>query len=158
MLYSYGFEFKDAIASTAQHRSLPLGPLLLPGDGSLVKSPLDPTVYLISEGKKHGFVSESVFRELGFKFSSVLTVTAPELNQMPQGPILKDGKARHLPGLDVSFNGTIFYLSSSNRHGFPSMDVYNSWNVDNDFSQVVPANQADLSIPEGEVVKKRVVN
>jgi hypothetical protein len=38
---------------------------------------------------------------------------------------------------------------------YPSLEVYNSWHKDNDFSQVVKANKLDLQLPKGEAVSKR---
>lgn len=70
LLYSYGYGFADAVSDSFQ--SLPSGSLLGPGDGALVKISADPTVYLISDGSTHGFTSATVFKALGYKFSSVL--------------------------------------------------------------------------------------
>ncbi|MBI3231976.1 MAG: fibronectin type III domain-containing protein, partial [Candidatus Doudnabacteria bacterium] len=157
MLASHGLEFKDAKSPTPQEQALPKGPLLLPGDGALVKSPSNPTIYLIARGRKYGFVSAQVFLSLGHKFSSVLTVTAPELEQMPLAENLSDPSQRHLPGTHINLNGTVYWLNETQRHAYPSLEVYNSWNADNDFSFVVPANQADQVLPEGELIKLRVV-
>jgi hypothetical protein len=158
MLFSYGLEFKDAKLATAGETNLPVGPILLPGDGALVKSPNNPTVYLISLGKKHGFSSENTFRTLGFSFTKVLTVTAPELDKMGLGEVISDPNLPHLPGTDINIQGTIYYIGSDNkRYGYPSQEVWNSWHFDNDFSNVVIANSADLSLPVGDVVPLRKI-
>lgn len=73
---------------------------------------------MVSLGKRRGFVSDGIFRALGFKFSSVLVVTG------------------------------LGYLGQ--RHAYPSLQVYNSWNKDNDFSSVAPANPNDLNLPVGK--------
>ncbi len=158
MLYSYGFEFKDAKPALPTDALLTTAQLLLPGNGSLVKSSNDPTIWLISSGKKFGFVSSQVFLGLGFKFSSVLTVTAPELEKLSQGTFLADVTATHLDGVDVNDRGTIYWLSGGKKYGYPSMEVYNSWHKDNDFSRVVPANSADMALPYGGAVSMRVLN
>ncbi len=158
MLFTYGFEFKDAQPAQETDLALPLGQLLLPGDGSLVKSPVDPTIWLISGGKKFGFVSQEVFLSLGFNFSTVLTVTAPELEKLSQGSLLNDINASHLDGVDINDKGTIYWLSGGKKYGYPSVTVYNSWHRDGNFSQVVPANTADTSLPLGGVVSERVFN
>lgn len=157
MLFSYGFEFKDAKLATEADTQILEGSLLLPGDGSLVKSPSDPTVYLIARGKKYGFASAEVFNGLGHKFSSVLTVTAPELDLMSQGEILTDPTIRHLPGTHINDNGTVYWLGESSKHAYPSLEVFNTWNADGDFSQVVPANQADMGITEGALIEPRIL-
>jgi hypothetical protein len=158
MLFSYGLEFKDASIPTAAEAVLPEGPILSPGDGALVKSPNNPTVYLISIGKKHGFNSEATFRTLGFSFTKVLVVTAPELDKMPIGEVIADPSLPHKPGTDINIQGTIYYIDSNNKRlGYPSETVWNSWHFDNDFSNVVIANQADLSLPIGEIAPLRKI-
>jgi hypothetical protein len=150
ILYSCGFEFKDSQIPTAADISLPTN-LLLPCDGALVKSAQDQTVYIISGGQRYGFVSASIFLNLGYKFSSVLVVTNPELQRMVRGADLSNSSAAHLPGANVNANGTIYWIDQSSvRHAYPSLQVYNSWNRDDDFSTVVPANNADSQLPVGD--------
>ena len=158
MLATYGFTFAEAKTATAQDLSLPKGSLLTPNNGSLVKSTQDPTVYLISNQQRYGFTSASVFLALGFKFSSVLVVTNPELQALPKATNLSSGTAQHLPGLDINKNGTIYWVGTDNQlHPYPSLQDYNSWHIPNDFSRVVPANAADLALPVGSAVVGRVV-
>ena len=158
MLKSYGLTFADAQTSTDADNQIPQTGILKPQDGSLVKSKEDPTVYLVSGQQRRGFVSEAVFKALGFKFSSVLTVTDPELQALPKAADnLSDTAAAHLPGTDISMNGAIFWVGPDGiLHGFPSIDVYDSWRVAGDFSQVVPANGADMARPIGDVVQARI--
>lgn len=158
MLYSYGFEFKDAQPVTSSDKLLPTAELLLPGNGSLVKSSEDSTVWLISNGFKYGFVSEQVFLNLGFKFNSVLIVTAPELDKLVAGLPLSDSTAAHLDNVDINLNGTIFWIFGGKKYGYPSREIYNSWHKDDDYSQVVPGNTADSNLPFGGVISKRVLN
>src|ERR1039458_1963204 len=112
ILYSYGFSFSDAQNPTAADLALPQGANLLPDDGALVKTAQDPTIYLISGGQRHGFTSASVFTGLGFKWSSVLLVTAPELNQQPIGTIIKSPSSQHLLGVDINKNGTVYWIGT----------------------------------------------
>lgn len=159
LLASHGLEFKDAVPAQEGDLQLPLGPLLLPGDGSLVKSKQDPTVYVISSGKRYGFVSAKVFADLGFKFSSILLVTGPELQALPNGGDLTRADIAHLPGTDIDYNGTIYYIDlNMARLPYASLAVYNSWHKDNDFGRVVKANASDLSLPIGSPVEARLVN
>lgn len=159
MLTSFGFSLSDAVVASSQDSTLPEGSLLLPGDGSLVKSKQDPTVYLVSGQQRYSFTSASVFFALGFKFSSVLVVTDPELQALPKSSsLVNNGSSLHLPGLDINRNGTVYWIGGDNRlHGYPDLATYNSWHVKNDFSKVVPANSADASLPVGEMVVARVV-
>ena len=126
MLNSYGFRLSDAKPATDQDKLLPEGSLLLPGNGSLVKSKEDKTVYLISQGQRYGFVSASVFSSLsasvfsslGFKFNSVLSVTNPELKALPKAlSLINNPKAQHLSGLDILKNKTVYWVGTRQ---FPS--------------------------------------
>ncbi len=156
-MFSYGFEFKDPVPATAGDLALPQGGLLLPSGGALVKSVQDKTVYLIADGQRHAFISSRIFIGLGFKFSTVLLVTNPELQALPKGVNLSNSTAAHMNGLNISYKGTIYFISNNVRHPYPSIAVYNSWNLDNDFSRVIPANAADLKLPIGDPVTARVV-
>jgi hypothetical protein len=155
LLSSYGYSFSDAATDTAAYQSLPSGDLLWPDDGALVKAPNNPTVYLISRVAKHGFTSASVFLGLGYKFSSLLAIPAPQLDGLADGPPIFDRSARHLRGANVNSNGTIYFLGETQRFPYPSLAVFNSWNLHNDFSRVAPANAADLALPLGPVVTPR---
>lgn len=155
ILFSYGFEFKDAAPATATDLALPQGGLLLPNGGALVKSIQDKTVYLVSDGQRHAFVSSRIFYGLGFKFSSVLLVTNPELQALPKGYEITDSGIAHLDGLNISYKGTIYQINNGSKNPYPSLAVYNSWNIDNDFSRVIPANKADLTLPVGSVITDR---
>jgi hypothetical protein len=157
ILYSYGFAFSDATPATPADLALPYGSLLLPNSGALVKSQQDKTVYLVSDGQRYGFTSSKVFLGLGFKFSSVLLVTNPELQALPLGADISNASAAHMDGLNIITAGTIYWVFGGVRCPYPSLAIYNSWNLHNDFSKVVPANAADLSLPAGSPVTARVV-
>ena len=155
LLFSHGYTFTDAIADTAAYQSLPTGDLLGPNDGSLVKTPKDPTVYLVADGQRHGFTSASVFRSLGYKFTSVLTIPEAQLRALPEGQSISNPKSRHLRGATIISRGTIYFVGSGSLYPYPSMSVFNSWNLKNDLSKVLPANAADLAQPVGDPVTPR---
>ena len=158
ILYSNGFTFGQAVPVAASDLSLPEGPLLSPADGTLVKSRQYPTVYLISGQQRHSFTSAKVFTALGYKFSSVLLVTNPELQALPKGSDIFNAQTAHLPGTDINALGTIYWIdSSSNRETYPDLAIYNSWHIKNDFAKVVRANSADLQLPIGSpIVARRI--
>src|SRR6185503_12543151 len=85
----------DAQPSTFEDNSGPHTDDLAPGEGSLVKTADNPTVWLISEGSRHGFTDSSVFLGLGFNFSLVLEVTNNELYALPEGPLLNNSTDSH---------------------------------------------------------------
>ena len=60
-----------------------------------------------------------------------------------------------MAGLDVNFKGTVYWYDGSVLHGYPSVDVYNSWHIDNDFTRVVPANPADGNLQKGSLAPLR---
>jgi hypothetical protein len=154
-LYSNGYGFGDAIADTDSYQALPSGNLLGPGDGSLVKAPNIATVYLISDGTKHGFTSARVFSALGYKFSSVLAIPAAQLNTLSEGTLISSPTSRHLAGADINSQGTVYFLDDSSRYPYPSVAVFNTWHQHNDFSRVLPANAADFAVPLGSPVTPR---
>jgi len=148
----------QAQTPTSQDLSLPEGSILTPADGRLVKSNQDKTVYLISNQQRYAFTSAKVFLGLGFKFSTVLIVTNPELQELPKAANISNYASAHLPGVDIKVNGTIYWIGYDNQvYPYPSLAVYNSWHVPNDFSSVVPGNVADSNLPTGSPVVMRVV-
>ena len=64
--------------TTAELNKYKTGDQVLFDDGSLLISPSATTVYLIADGKKQPFASESVFLQMGYNKSNVITVT-PQL-------------------------------------------------------------------------------
>jgi hypothetical protein len=67
--------------------SLPESSYAMPLDGTLVKWHKEPTVFFISHGKKHP-VSFGVFKQRGFDFKNVSTVSFEELNSWSTGSFL----------------------------------------------------------------------
>ncbi len=157
MLTSYGLTLAMGKPATAADLALPEGDLLSPSDGILAKTSTDKTVWLISNNQRRGFTSQSVFLGLGFKFNQVLIITAPELNRLSVGSNLDNPQSQHPEGVDINLSGTIYWLHSSTLYPYPSLAVYNSWRVPNDFSRVLSANQADKALPKAEHIKQRVV-
>ena len=158
ILASYGFSLNQAVPATPADLALPETDLLLPADGSLVKSKQDATVYLVSGRQRYGFASSKVFNSLGFKFSSVLQVTNPQLQALPKANNLSSANMPHLPGLDVASNKTVYWIGYDDTlHPYPSVPVYNTWNIPGDFSDVVPANAQDKQLPVADPVVPRTV-
>src|SRR5205823_5466711 len=97
------------------------------------------------------------FKQLGYKFSSVLTITAPELDSMPLGGVVFKGLEAHRLGAQIQDRKTIYWIGDGVKYPYPNLDVYNSWNLRNNFSTVLPANSADSSIPVGSSIPKRLI-
>jgi hypothetical protein len=157
ILASYGYTFDESTQATPTQAALPITSNLPPNSGALVKTASNPTVYLISNGQRFGFASANVFTALGYKFASVLIVTTPELDLLGVAAPITNGAQSHLPGANVLLSGTVYYFGTDNMlHPYPSLATYNSWNIPNDFSTVVPANAADQALPIGTVEIARV--
>ncbi len=57
-------------------------------DGELIKSVLDPRVFVISNGKKRPIANEETFNELGYRWSDILTVNGRILEIHPTGKMI----------------------------------------------------------------------
>jgi hypothetical protein len=88
-----------------------------------------------------------VFRALGYNLSDVVK---GDTQNIPDGPALTSRTIRHPRGSLILYKGTIYFLGQDSRYPFPSAEVFLSW--ENKFHQVVQANSADLSVPEGPIV------
>ena len=84
-------------------------------------------------------------------------VSVPELEALPLGSIISNPALRHLRGLNVYDQALVYWLNDGERLPYSSVEVYNSWNLDNDFSRVVPANAADLNLPVGNPTPQRML-
>ena len=157
MLTSYGLTLAMGKPATAEDLKLPEGALLSPSDGILAKTSTDKTVWLISGNLRRGFTSSSVFLGLGFKFSSVLIITSPELNKLSRGANLDNPSSAHPEGVDINLNGTIYWLHNNTLYPYPSLKTYNSWRVPNDFSRVLLANAADRALPKASAIVERML-
>jgi len=58
-------------------------------DGELLKSSTNPSIYLISNGKKRPFANETVLKTLGYNINNVITVSSQVLYQYPAGDIIR---------------------------------------------------------------------
>jgi hypothetical protein len=93
---------------------------------------------------------------LGFSFARVLEVLVNELVALPEGPLINNADAAHGPGVYVLIDGTVYRINDQGqKQGVPSIEVWNSLNIDNNFSGVVPGNDADRLLPVGPVLTPR---
>lgn len=122
-------------------------------DGTLVKGPSDPLVYLVANGQKRGFVSGSVFTGLGFSFANIQSAPVNTFSDLPTGANLESATERHTAGVLVNSGGTVWKMTATGRMGIPSMEVFNSYGYS--FAKVVAANSADTSAANEGVVTAR---
>lgn len=150
---SHGYNFGQVVAANSDDTSLPVGPIIVYADGTLVKGPSDPLVYLVANGQKRGFVSGSVFTGLGYSFANIQSAAVNTFADLPTGANLESATERHAAGTLVNSSGTIWKMTATGRMGIPSMDVFNSYGYM--WSHIVAANAADLAATNEGVVTAR---
>lgn len=150
---SHGYNFGQVVAANSEDAALPVGPIMTYADGTLVKGPSDPLVYLVANGQKRGFVSGSVFTGLGFSFANIQSAPVNTFSDLPTGANLESATERHTAGVLVNSSGTVWKMTATGRMGIPSMDVFNSYG--SMFAKVVAANSADLAAANEGLVTAR---
>jgi len=154
VFYSWGNGFGGVQQANSEDIALPMGPVMVYADGTLVKGPNDPLVYLVANGQKRGFTTGAVFTGLGFKFSNIQSAPANTFADLPTGSNLDSATERHTSGVWViDSTGTVWRMTATGRVGLPSMAVFNSWGKS--FSTVVAANSADLAAPNEGVAQAK---
>lgn len=74
--------------SPAELEKYELGdPIRFP-EGTLIKTPSAPVVYVVSEGMKRPILSGEVFNKLGYKWSNIHDVSQRSLDLLPIGPYI----------------------------------------------------------------------
>lgn len=151
---SHGFNFSQVVTANSDDTALPVGSIVTYADGTLVKGPSDPLVYLVANSQKRGFVSGSVFTGLGFSFGKIWTAAVNTFADMPTGANLESATERHTTGVLVKDgSGTVWKMTATGRMGIPSMAVFDSYGYT--WDRVVNANAADLAATNEGVVTAR---
>ena len=123
-------------------------------DGTLSLDKQDNrTIYMIARGQKRGFTSAEVFFSLGYQFHQAIPI---DLSDYPSGTPIYSSTETHPNGaliLDKNDNRTVWWILDQTRQGFQSAEVFHTYGFD--FSKIVPANDADMSLPAGPLVKFR---
>ena len=150
---SHGYNFSQVVTASAEDVALPVGPIMTYADGTLVKGPSDPLVYLVTGGQKRGFTTGAVFTGLGFSFSNIQSAPANTFADLPTGANLDNATERHGAGVLVNASGTIWKMTATGRMGVPDMTVFNSYGWS--FAKVIAANSADTAAANEGVVAAR---
>jgi hypothetical protein len=61
-------------------------------DGTLVKTPLFPTVYMISNGQRRPIATQETFETLGFQWSAIILSNGDTLSRHPEGEPITVGR------------------------------------------------------------------
>ncbi|GAC1574797.1 MAG: hypothetical protein NVS3B9_6850 [Candidatus Doudnabacteria bacterium] len=120
------------------------GAFVAPQDGSIICSDRGAdigTCYLITNSKKAGFVSKSVFYGWGFSFSNALYGDISWLNPAAN---IDNVNSAHPTGTLVKINNTIYLLQNDGLWGIATTQIFDSWAFS--YNNVVPANSADSSL------------
>lgn len=149
---SHGFKFEHIVPANSGDLAKPLTGILKAMEGTLVLDAADSTtVYMIGlSGTKRGFESPAIFHALGYTFKDLARIN---LSDYPAGPVILEGDEVHPEGALVLEGLTVWWVQNNIRHGFESEAVYQTYGFN--FSRLVPATAADLSLPEGELVRFR---
>src|SRR3989344_5034980 len=150
---SHGYNFSQVVTASAEDVALPVGPIMTYADGTLVKGPSDPLVYLVTGGQKRGFTTGAVFTGLGFSFANIQSAPANTFADLPTGANLDNATERHGAGVLVNASGTIWKMTATGRMGVPDMTVFNSYGWS--FAKVIAANSADTAAANEGVVAAR---
>lgn len=146
---SYGFNLLSTVrTANASDLLLPEGEFVPPQDGTVFcaretkGSDVKGECALITKTNKASFVSQTVFRKLGFAFSRAITGDSSFLKKTAN---IETEKPAHLPGVLVAIDRTIYLVGPEGLYGIPSLAVFNSWGYS--LLDVVEANEADKELP-----------
>jgi len=128
---AYGWRWEDVTEheSLAAHR---LGPVIgWPAstslrEGSLIKSDDSSRVYVISNGMKRWIRTETIFSELGYRFSDVITVSDSQFNSYSTGSEISD--LYHPDGALIKYpsDPRVWLIEDGQKRLFP-----NEWSFTN---------------------------
>jgi hypothetical protein len=152
---SFSFnKWADVVPATPNDLAQPIAngqPFIPPRDGSLIND--HGTVYIIINGLRAGFSSESVFRGLGYSFGNVI---AGDTSFMVTLAPINSANQRHPWGTIVNQDGTLYLLSDDDKIGIPSLSAFYSWGFK--LEEVIPANSYDRSLQQTGILYPRDFN
>lgn len=153
---SYGFNsWSKVVDANADDLALPSGSFIPPQDGKIICSDRGTdkgTCYLITGGQKAAFVSEAVFKGLGFSFSRA---TYGDVSWMTSASNIENTTAAHRPGVLVLDAGTVKLIGTTGYLGIPSESTFTGWGYQ--WADVVPANAADKAMMQTGVMAPYVM-
>lgn len=94
---SHGYNFSQVVAGNSDDADLSVGSIMVYANGTLVKGPSDPLVYLVVNGQKRGFTSGSVFTGLGYSFANIQWAPVNTFADLPMGSNIDSTSTTGLP-------------------------------------------------------------
>lgn len=155
--FSHGYKFEQAVPANDTDRALPaetVSPIEKALDGTLALDKTDNrTIYMIAAGKKRGFTSAEVFFALGYQFKQAVPI---DLTDYEAADPITVAEAAHPNGalvLDKNDGRTVWWVLNGKRQGFQSAEVFFTYGFS--FDKIVPANDTDMGLAVGDLVKFR---
>lgn len=150
---SHGYIFDEISPALPEDLALREGTIMAFREGTLIKEPANPTVYIVTGAEKRPFTSKDVFLKLGYSFSHVLNDFSSAAVSLPVGQPISSSATPHPVGSLVNFDGTICQIIATGRACIPSKEIFESHGFS--FDKVVPATKVDLTLPQKEIVTAR---
>ena len=94
---SHGYNFGQVVGANSDDASLSTGSIQIYANGTLVKGPNDPLVYLVVNGQKRGFTSGAVFTGLGYSFANIQWAPVNTFTDIPTGSNINSTSESGLP-------------------------------------------------------------
>ncbi len=143
VFFTHGYKFSDVQTASLAQLALPMDQDVGYAEGTLVKG-ADPTVFVITNGKKRPFTSAQVFSVLGYSFQNVVQDRANLLPGYQRVIAISSATISHPVGSLINVDGAVFLVTLSGRRGIASLDTFNSFRFD--FKNVLPANIEDRKL------------
>ncbi|MFH1749424.1 MAG: hypothetical protein ABH837_00770, partial [bacterium] len=117
---------KVVTITTTERDKYPNGTNIKYPDGVLLKD-TNPNVYVLENSKKRHITSPTVFRELGYKWSNILTISCVELGTYTSGASLSSSTIHPNNSLlKASGNPAIYYLHENRKRHILSPAIFES--------------------------------
>lgn len=162
VFYSCGYKFFQTRSAMQEDlNSFKEGSVMVYCDGTLIKGPNNPAVYLVTSNSsgtiKKPFSSAKAFLELGYRFPQV--VIAPEqtfFDVEKEGPVIDTAEKPHDVGAVLNYNGTLYEYKPNGFVVYKTPQDYLSYHKTYDIA--VPANSYDISkLQEAGTATERTV-
>lgn len=97
-------------------------------DGTLVKISDNPAVYVIKKGEKRLIANADVFRQLGFAWKNIITISNVELELYNDGAPLTFEDARRPDGtvIKTATSKAVYLIDLGKKRPFPSAQIFNA--------------------------------
>lgn len=140
ILQDYGFDPNSVVTypqATVDAMSFaPSGSGLSNSIGSIVQAPSDPTIYLISLGKKYAIQSMTQFTQFGFSSANIINLPSTYIQSIPTG--------QPLSNFIQAPDGSIFNVNNGQRSYITDYKTYLSLNPSSYYTSVSEAIISDV--------------